>query len=122
VRVISDLDRIVIGKSDDADVVISSDESVSEFHAELERVGTRWMIRDLDSTNATLVNGRRISGDRLLVAGDEIILGQTRIRFDDAQPPFRGDGDNSGDRHPRRPVMPSAGLGAALDLPDGPRP
>jgi pSer/pThr/pTyr-binding forkhead associated (FHA) protein len=81
-----DVDRLVVGKSkDDAGLVIEGDNSVSRVHAVLERVGSRWVIRDVGSTNGTLVNGERIYADHVLRDDDEIILGRTRLRFYDRQ-------------------------------------
>jgi pSer/pThr/pTyr-binding forkhead associated (FHA) protein len=79
-----DGERVTIGKNDDLDVVIADDPSVSRVHAVLERIsGGRWLIRDVGSTNGTLVNGERILGERVLRDDDEIILGRTRLRFCD---------------------------------------
>ena len=36
------------------------DSSVSRSHARLERAGTRLFVRDLNSTNGTRINGKRI--------------------------------------------------------------
>jgi pSer/pThr/pTyr-binding forkhead associated (FHA) protein len=76
-----DGERVVVGKSSDADVVIDHDTTVSRRHAVLERVGGSWAIRDLGSTNGTLVNGDRVFGDRALRDGDEIMLGRTRVVY-----------------------------------------
>jgi hypothetical protein len=76
-----DGERVVVGKSTDADIVIDHDTTVSRRHAVLERVGGSWAIRDLGSTNGTLVNGDRVFGDRALRDGDEIVLGRTRIVY-----------------------------------------
>jgi len=42
-----------------------------------------WCIRDLGSTNGTLVNGKRLVGERVLRDGDEITLGRTRLVYRD---------------------------------------
>jgi hypothetical protein len=78
-----DSERVTLGKSSENDLVIDEDSSVSRVHAVLERISGRWAIRDLGSTNGTLVNGERIFGERLLRDDDEIILGRTRLRFCD---------------------------------------
>jgi len=80
-----DGDRMVLGKSADVDLVLTADQSVSRLHAVLDRVGTRWTISDLGSTNGTLVNGERIVDRRLLRNDDEILLGRTRLRYCDRQ-------------------------------------
>ncbi len=75
------VDDLCIGKDATNDVVLSDDSTVSRLHCVLERVGTRWSIRDLGSRNGTQVNGQRIGGDQVLKAGDEIRLGRTRLVF-----------------------------------------
>jgi hypothetical protein len=78
-----DGDRLTIGKNADNDLVITTDEHLSRFHAKLERIGSRWTIRDLTSTNGTIVNRVRIFEEKPLRDDDEISLGRTRIRFCD---------------------------------------
>jgi predicted component of type VI protein secretion system len=78
-----DGERVTIGKNADNDLVIAEDPSVSRAHAVIERAGGRWMIRDVGSTNGTLVNGERIFGERQLRDDDEIFLGRTRLHFCD---------------------------------------
>ena len=40
-----------------------------------------WCVRDLGSHNGTLVNGKRISGDRSLRSNDELRIGATRLVY-----------------------------------------
>jgi predicted RNA-binding Zn-ribbon protein involved in translation (DUF1610 family) len=55
---------------------------VSRRHLQLKRRGDLIYITDLNSTNRTYLNGRRLipGGDRLLRSGDEIQLGRLKIR------------------------------------------
>jgi pSer/pThr/pTyr-binding forkhead associated (FHA) protein len=76
-------DRVTVGRSADNDLVIHDDSSVSRHHAMLERIGSGWFIRDLDSSNGTDVNGDRLIGERALRQGDEILVGRTRLVFHD---------------------------------------
>jgi hypothetical protein len=69
-----------IGRSDESDIVLN-DPSVSRTHAIVEIVAGRATLRDLDSTNGTFVNGRRISAEALR-DGDELQFGNTRLRFE----------------------------------------
>jgi len=55
-----------IGRAADNDVVVS-DPHVSQQHAEVTFEGGKWWIRDLDSTNGTVVQGERI--DKVVVEG-----------------------------------------------------
>src|SRR5437879_4998556 len=80
--VMLETERLSIGKSTAADLALD-DPAVSRFHAAIERVGAVWCIRDLGSTNGTLINGKRLLGDRALRDGDEIVLGRTRLVYRD---------------------------------------
>jgi hypothetical protein len=71
--------RVVLGRSKDCDVRVE-DANVSRRHAELRREGADWWLVDLDSTNGTELNGRRISRSKLS-DGDTITLGGTDLVF-----------------------------------------
>jgi pSer/pThr/pTyr-binding forkhead associated (FHA) protein len=70
---------ITIGQSPTNDVPLSFDRTVSHAHCVLERVGSRWCVRDLSSRNGTFVNGERIWAEVPLRAGDEIRVGSVRF-------------------------------------------
>ncbi|WP_406430923.1 FHA domain-containing protein [Streptomyces sp. NBC_00631] len=73
--------RVTFGRNSENTVVISS-LSVSRFHAEIvfdEDKG--YVLRDLESSNGTLVNGEEVES-RLLQPGDEITLGDQEFRFE----------------------------------------
>jgi two-component system, cell cycle response regulator len=57
------------------------DGGISRSHATVERRENDYLIRDLGSTNGTLVNGSRLQGEVQLREGDKILLGQTVIKF-----------------------------------------
>jgi hypothetical protein len=57
------------------------DPSVSGEHAEITFVRERWWVRDLGSTNGTLVNGERIDGPTPLRSGDVVQFGRVSGRF-----------------------------------------
>ena len=71
---------VVIGRLPECEVVLS-DPNVSRRHAEVRRRGNEFLVIDLGSTNGTRVNGAGVR-ERVLVDGDEISLGSTRIRFE----------------------------------------
>jgi sigma-B regulation protein RsbU (phosphoserine phosphatase) len=54
---------------------------LSRRHASFERTGPRWIVRDLGSTNGTLVNGKRITEGHLLQPNDRVDLGELSIVF-----------------------------------------
>jgi len=71
-------DRALIGRAQDASIFLD-DDGVSRRHAELYRDPFgRWWVRDLGSSNGTLVNGFRID-ERLLELGDEIEIGKSKL-------------------------------------------
>jgi pSer/pThr/pTyr-binding forkhead associated (FHA) protein len=72
-------DRITIGQAATNDLALPFDRTVSRVHAMLERVASRWCVRDLASRNGTFVNGERIWGERPLRRGDEIRVGGVRL-------------------------------------------
>jgi hypothetical protein len=71
--------RAVLGRSKECDVQVP-DANVSRRHAELRREGPDWWVVDLDSTNGTELNGRRVSKSKL-DDGDTITLGGTDLTF-----------------------------------------
>jgi hypothetical protein len=68
-----------IGRSVDNDVILA-DPRVSRYHAEIDRLPEGYVVRDLGSTNGTVVGGRRIR-ERLLEDGDILVMGETEMRF-----------------------------------------
>jgi ABC-type multidrug transport system ATPase subunit/predicted component of type VI protein secretion system len=71
-------DRLQIGRDPSNDVVLASP-TVSRYHAVVERIGQRYRVRDLNSSNGTFVNEQRISGEVWLQAGDVIHIGPHRF-------------------------------------------
>ena len=67
------------GRSDEADVQIDSTK-VSREHAQILREERRYLIRDLQSTNGTFVNGARIDQTELQ-PGDVIAVADTQFSF-----------------------------------------
>lgn len=74
-------ERVTLGKGSRNVVSLKHDETVSRFHAVLENLGSAWSIRDLGSRNGTYVNGEKIVAERVLRSGDELRLGNCRLRF-----------------------------------------
>ena len=68
----------MLGRSKDSDVQVE-DANVSRRHAELRRGGSWWLV-DLDSTNGTELNGKRVQKAKLS-EGDTITLGATGPRL-----------------------------------------
>jgi hypothetical protein len=74
-------DRVTVGKSDENDVVLEADPTVSRLHAVLERFPAGWCVNDLGSSNGTFLNGERIWAPQRLRHGDEVRIGRTRLLF-----------------------------------------
>jgi EAL domain-containing protein (putative c-di-GMP-specific phosphodiesterase class I) len=68
-----------LGRSDEVDCTIVSSR-VSREHAEIIRVSGGFAIRDLGSTNGTLVNGQRAEKTRL-EDGDLILIADVELTF-----------------------------------------
>ena len=60
------------------------DKIVSKEHCLIELRGATFVLRDLGSLNGTFVNRDRVIGEMELKHGDEIALGQTKARFENA--------------------------------------
>jgi pSer/pThr/pTyr-binding forkhead associated (FHA) protein len=74
------LDHVVrIGRSPELELVIA-DDFISTEHARIVPAPGGPMLEDLDSTNGTLLNSRRVSGATPLSAGDEIEIGTVRLK------------------------------------------
>jgi len=76
------LDAITTLGRDVNNAVVVDDEFVSTEHAVLTFRGRTWYVEDLNSTNGTFVNGSPVDGVAPLGYGDEIQLGQVRLRLE----------------------------------------
>ncbi len=72
--------RTIIGRERTPGGVLLRDPNVSRSHAELSFDGQGWRIRDLNSTNGTLVNDVDVD-ECPLRDGDLITLGLTNLEF-----------------------------------------
>lgn len=72
--------ELLVGRSSGCDIVIC-DRTVSRRHARLICRDAKWVLQDLDSTNGSQLNGRPV-GRCELRPGDELYLGQARLRVD----------------------------------------
>ena len=72
---------ISIGRSSDADVRIE-DRYASGIHARAYSRGANYSVEDMNSTNGTFLNGRRLNGEAKLNDLDEVRIGNTEFRFE----------------------------------------
>ena len=73
---------ITVGRRAERDVALPWDTEVSRLHAQLEPVGSDWIVVDDGlSRNGTYVNGERINGRKRLSDGDRLVFGETAVVF-----------------------------------------
>ncbi len=79
--------NVTIGRSKSGnDLTVDNDGQISKRHARIELdADGKFTVYDLGSTNGTKVNGRRVE-NRTLNDGDEILVGTTRLVFQQARP------------------------------------
>jgi pSer/pThr/pTyr-binding forkhead associated (FHA) protein len=73
-------DRTTIGRVEDNTFHIA-DPSISSHHCEVQLRGSDIVIRDLNSTNGTFINGNKIE-ESILKAGQILRLGQVELKLE----------------------------------------
>jgi predicted component of type VI protein secretion system len=76
------VDKTTIGRVDDNTFPIP-EASVSSHHCEILLRGGDVVVRDLNSTNGTFINGNQVSGEAPLKSGQILRLGQIEMRLED---------------------------------------
>ncbi len=71
--------RVVLGRSDQADIQVLDTKSSRE-HAELAIVGGKYILSDLGSQNGIVVNDLKVS-QHTLIDNDKIIIGSTVFKY-----------------------------------------
>jgi phosphoserine phosphatase RsbU/P len=92
-----------IGRATSNQISYPNAVGLSRYHLAIEQKDGQWVVRDLGSTNGTLVNGDRIAEPRALRSGDQITAGQVilvyrenekraagSVKFTDAEPATAG--------------------------------
>lgn len=77
-----DLDAITTLGRDVNNAIVIEDPFASSDHAVLTYRGRSWYLEDLGSTNGTFLNGRPIATVAPLGFGDELAIGQVRLRLE----------------------------------------
>jgi pSer/pThr/pTyr-binding forkhead associated (FHA) protein len=72
--------RTTIGSATSNDVLLA-DQNVSGFHAEVRIENDAWYISDFNSEKGTFLNGKRVTNETQLTAGDRIRIGSTNTVF-----------------------------------------
>jgi hypothetical protein len=70
-----------VGRLPECTITIE-DSNVSRNHAEIRAGRGAYVVNDLGSTNGTMLNGVKISGEHRLSDGDIISFGSTHVRFE----------------------------------------
>lgn len=76
-----DSPTFVIGRHAELDLPIAS-QCVSARHAEILQIGTHLFLRDLDSTNGTFLNRRRVQQPTPIANGDHIEVANVEFRVE----------------------------------------
>ncbi|HEX7223254.1 MAG TPA: FHA domain-containing protein, partial [Candidatus Limnocylindrales bacterium] len=76
------LDAITTLGRDVNNAIVIDDQFASSEHAVLTFRGRTWYVEDLESTNGTFVNGSPVDGVAPLGYGDELQIGQVRMRLE----------------------------------------
>ncbi len=72
----------VLGRADEAAISLPEESTISRAHAEIVRNGEHVLVRDLQSTNGTFVNGAQVGGEVELKPGDTVQFGAARFRYE----------------------------------------
>ena len=76
-----------VGRAHGLDVSLTWDTEVSRVHAEIQPLGSQWLVVDDGlSRNGTWLNGLRVSGRQRLNDGDTLRFGNTLVAFSWADP------------------------------------
>jgi hypothetical protein len=74
--------QLTIGRGNQNDIAIGTDEYASARHARFEPRQDGVWVQDLGSTNGTFLNGTRLDRPRRLTRGDIIRIGETDLRYE----------------------------------------
>jgi hypothetical protein len=80
-----DLDVITTLGRDVNNAIVIDDQFASSDHAVLTYRGRSWYVEDVGSTNGTFVNGRPVAAVAPIGFGDELAIGQVRLRLERAR-------------------------------------
>ena len=78
-KYVLDHDLTRAGRHPDSEIFLD-DITVSRRHAEFERRGGQYVVKDVGSLNGTYVNRERID-EAILASGDEVQIGKFKLLF-----------------------------------------
>ena len=76
------LDAVTTIGRDVNNAVVIEDPFASSEHCALTFRGRSWFVEDLGSTNGTFLNGNQVDGTAPMSYGDEIQVGEVRLRME----------------------------------------
>jgi len=76
------LDAVTTIGRDVNNAVVIEDPFASSEHCALTFRGRAWFVEDLGSTNGTFLNGNQVDGTAPMSYGDEIQVGEVRLRLE----------------------------------------
>jgi predicted component of type VI protein secretion system len=79
-------ERTTIGRMEDNNFPIA-EPSVSSHHCEIILKGNEVVVKDLNSTNGTFINGDAVTKDTVLRPGQTLRLGNIEMRLENGAPP-----------------------------------
>jgi len=87
-------EAVTIGRAE-SNTLVLPDACASRHHARVDCGADRYVVTDCGSKNGTFVNGKRVQA-HVLAEGDEIVIGDTEMRFQAAQPEIHLDTQTTG--------------------------
>src|SRR6476646_4706240 len=108
-------DKTTIGRVEDNTFQIA-EPSVSSHHCEVEMRGSDVLVKDLNSTNGTFINGEKVS-ESVLKPGQTLRLGQVEIRLETEGMPAPAPAPTSSAPAPSAPAPSGAPSGAPAPAP-----
>ncbi len=72
--------ELTIGRAETCDIVLE-DSFISQVHAKLSKNDKGVVLEDLDSTNGTFLNNRKVRGSKQTFQGDRVRLGNILMEF-----------------------------------------
>jgi pSer/pThr/pTyr-binding forkhead associated (FHA) protein len=72
--------QLTIGRAGDSDLIVD-DEFASTHHAKLVFINGDWLIQDLDSTNGTFLDGKKVGTPATVAMNTQVRVGQTTFEL-----------------------------------------
>jgi hypothetical protein len=72
--------QLTIGRAGDSDLIVD-DEYTSTHHAKLVYINGEWLVQDLDSTNGTFLDGKKLTTTVVVPLNTQVRVGQTSFEL-----------------------------------------